>query len=161
MHENDVGLTRHPLRYDHERPRSYYLATQPRALPIVASLTRHGAWWPDRIQEVMRHDGGTLPVPGSPRAVFTPGHTLGHCALHLPDRDVLIAGDAIVTLDPYTGQTGPRVVARAATADSTRALRVLDQLAETDARTVLCGHGDPWTGGIAAAVAQARAAGVA
>lgn len=161
VHENDVGLTRHPLRYDHERPRSYYLATQPRALPIVAALTRRGAWWPDRLREVVRYESGTLPVPGSPRVVFTPGHTLGHCALHLPERDVLIAGDAIVTLDPYTGRTGPRVVARAATADSERALRVLDALAETEARTVLCGHGEPWTGGIAAAVTQARAAGVA
>jgi glyoxylase-like metal-dependent hydrolase (beta-lactamase superfamily II) len=161
VHENDVGLTRHPLRYDHERPRSYYLATQPRALPIVASLTRHRAWWPDRLKEVVRYEDGVLPVPGSPRIVFTPGHTLGHCALHLPERDVLLAGDAIVTLDPYTGRTGPRVVARAATADAERALRVLDALSATGARTVLCGHGEPWTGGAEAAVAHARAAGVA
>ena len=32
--------------------------------------------------------------PGRPRVVFTPGHTYGHCALHLPDRDVLLTGDA-------------------------------------------------------------------
>src|ERR671921_125501 len=25
VHENDVPLTRHPWRYDYERPRSYYL----------------------------------------------------------------------------------------------------------------------------------------
>jgi glyoxylase-like metal-dependent hydrolase (beta-lactamase superfamily II) len=161
VHENDVGLTRHPLRYDHERPRSYYFATQWRALPIVASLTRHRAWWPDRLQAVVRYEDGTLPVPGSPRVVFTPGHTLGHCALHLPDRDTVIAGDAIVTLDPYTGRVGPRVVARAATADSERALRVLDALAETDARTLLVGHGAPWRGGAPAAVELAREAGVA
>ena len=161
VHENDVGLTRHPLRYDHERPRSYYLATQPKALPIVASLTRHRAWWPDRVREVTRYESGVLPVPGSPRIVFSPGHTLGHCALHLPDRDVLIAGDAVVTLDPYTARTGPRLVARAATADTDRALRALDALADTGARTVLCGHGEPWTDGIEAAVARARAQGAA
>ena len=34
----------------------------------------------------------------------------------------LIAGDAIVMLDPYTGRRGPRIVARAATAYSDRAL---------------------------------------
>jgi hypothetical protein len=32
---------------------------------------------------------------------------------------------------------------------------------KTRARTVLTGHGDPWTGGIEAAVAHAHAAGVA
>jgi glyoxylase-like metal-dependent hydrolase (beta-lactamase superfamily II) len=161
VHENDVGLTRHPLRYDHERPRSYYLATQPKALPIIASLTRHRAWWPDKLQQVERYENGSLPVPGSPRVLFTPGHTLGHCALHLPDRDAVIAGDAIVTLDPYTGRTGPRLVARAATADVERDLRTLDGIAETNAGTVLCGHGEPWTGGAEAAVERARSAGAA
>ena len=93
--------------------------------------------------------------------VPTPGHTLGHCALHFRERDAVIAGDAIVTLDPYTGRTGPRIVARAATADSERALATLDALAETGARTVLVGHGEPWLGGAEAAVERARAAGVA
>jgi glyoxylase-like metal-dependent hydrolase (beta-lactamase superfamily II) len=161
VHENDVPLTRHPLRYGHERPRSYYFATEPKALPIVASLTRHRAWFPRPVGEVLRYESGVLPVPGSPRVVFTPGHTLGHCALHLPERDAVIAGDAIVTLDPYTARTGPRLVARAATADTARALRALEALAETGARTVLCGHGEPWTDGVEAAVAQARAEGAA
>ncbi len=161
VHDNDAPLARHPMRYSHERPRSLYLATQPRALPIVASLTRNRAWFPDGVKYVVRYqDSGTLPVPGSPRIIFTPGHTLGHCSLHLPDRDTVIAGDAIVTLDPYTGRTGPRVVARAATADSERALSVLDGIAATGARTVLVGHGEPWTQGAESAVEQARRAGV-
>jgi glyoxylase-like metal-dependent hydrolase (beta-lactamase superfamily II) len=160
IHENDVPLTRHPLQYGHERPRSYYLATKPRALPIVVALTRNGAWWPRPVQEVQRYQAGaTLPVPGAPRVIPTPGHTIGHCALHLPERDVVIAGDAIVTLDPYTARRGPQIVAGAATADSRRALDSLDELAETGARTVLVGHGDPWTKGAEGAVAAARAAG--
>jgi glyoxylase-like metal-dependent hydrolase (beta-lactamase superfamily II) len=161
VHENDVPLTRHPLQYGHERSPARYLLTHLRALPIVAALTRARAFWPDKLQSVVRYQDGTLPVPGSPRVVFTPGHTLGHCALHLPERDAVIAGDAIVTLDPYTARTGPRVVARAATADSERALATLDALAETGARTVLVGHGEPWHGGAEAAVQRARAAGVA
>ena len=88
----------------------------------------------------------------------TPGHTLGHCALHLPDRDAVFAGDAIVTLDPYTGRTGPRLVARAATVDSERNLASLDALAATGARVVLTGHGEPWTRGVEAAVEAARPA---
>jgi glyoxylase-like metal-dependent hydrolase (beta-lactamase superfamily II) len=114
VHEDDVPLTRHPWRYDHERARSIYFATQVRALPIVASLLRHRAFWPRPVGAVVRYgDGGTLPVPGQPAVVPTPGHTLGHCALALSDRGVVLAGDAIVMLDPYTARTGPRLVARA------------------------------------------------
>ena len=160
VHENDVPLTRHPLQYGHERSRAYYFLTQVRALPIVTSLTAARAWWPDPVKSVVRYRDGALPVPGTPRVVASAGHTLGHCALHLPERDVLIAGDAIVTLDPYTAKTGPRIVARAATADSARALDALDALAATGARTVLVGHGEPWRDGAEAAVERARAAGV-
>ena len=161
VHENDVPLTRHPWRYDHERPRSWYFATQVRALPMVAAFVRNRAWFPAPVKQVVRYEAGTLPVPGSPRVVFCPGHTHGHCALHFPDRDVLIAGDALVTLDPYTARRGPCIVARAATADSDRNLRSLDALAETGAGTVLVGHGEPWTGGVEDAVQRARAAGSA
>jgi glyoxylase-like metal-dependent hydrolase (beta-lactamase superfamily II) len=161
VHSNDVPLTKHPWRYDHEQPRSRYLLTQPKALPIVAALLKNRAFWPPPIKQVIRYEDGTLPVPGSPRVVFTPGHTVGHCALHLPDRDTVIAGDSIVTLDPYTGRTGPRMVARAATADAERNAASLDALAATGARTVLTGHGEPWTEGVEAAVAAARAQPVA
>jgi glyoxylase-like metal-dependent hydrolase (beta-lactamase superfamily II) len=161
VHENDVPLTRHPRQYAHERARTAYLATQPRALPYVLGFARTRALFPAPVGAVTRYAGGSLPVPGSPRVVLTPGHTLGHCALHLPDRDVVIAGDAVVTLDPYTGRTGPRIIARAATADSERNLATLQALAETNASTVLVGHGEPWTGGARAIVDQARAAGVA
>jgi glyoxylase-like metal-dependent hydrolase (beta-lactamase superfamily II) len=162
VHDNDVPLTKHPWRYDHERPRSVYLATRPGGLPAALTFLRERAYWPRPIGEVRRYSaGGELPVPGRPRIVFSPGHTLGHCALHLPERDALISGDALVTLDPYTGHTGPRLVARAATADSQRNLGSLDALAGTGAGTVLPGHGEPWIGGVEAAVALARQAGAA
>jgi glyoxylase-like metal-dependent hydrolase (beta-lactamase superfamily II) len=161
VHENDVPLTAHPWRYDHERRRAFYFATQVRALPIVATFLRNRAFWPPPVKEVVRFEDGVLPVPGSPRVVFTPGHTHGHCSLHLPERDAVIAGDAIVTLDPYTARRGPRLVARAATVDSDRNLRGLDALAATQARTVLVGHGEPWTDGVESAVARAREAGAA
>jgi glyoxylase-like metal-dependent hydrolase (beta-lactamase superfamily II) len=159
VHTADVPLTRHPWRYDHERSRAVYIATQVRALPIVASLLRHRAFWPTPVSEVVRYEDGTLPVPGEPRVVFTPGHTHGHCALHLPSRDVVIAGDAVVTLDPYTARRGPRIVAAAATVDTRRNLDALDAIAQTGAGTVLVGHGEPWRQGAAAIVDQARSAG--
>jgi len=159
VHENDVPLTRHPMQYSHERPRSLYLATQVQALPIVATLVRNRAFWPPPIADVRRFSDGSLDVPGSPRVLFTPGHTLGHVAFHFPDRDAVIAGDAFVTLDPYTAKQGPKLVARAATADTERNLASLDAIAETGATTVLTGHGEPWRGGAAEGVRLAREAG--
>jgi glyoxylase-like metal-dependent hydrolase (beta-lactamase superfamily II) len=162
VHTDDVPLTRHPWRYDRERPLSFYLATQVQALPNVARYVRDRAFWPPPVREVVRFgDSGTLDVPGRPRIVATPGHTHGHCALHFPDRDAVIAGDAIVTLDPYTNLRGPRLVARAATVDSERNRETLDALAETGARVVLTGHGPVWDHGVGDAVETARAQPVA
>jgi glyoxylase-like metal-dependent hydrolase (beta-lactamase superfamily II) len=105
-------------------------------------------------------DGETLEwIPGRPTTIHTPGHTDGHCALHMPERGVLLSGDALVTRDPYTGQTGPRTVAAAATKDVERALASLDRLAGVEADVLLPGHGEPWRDGTAEAVRLARAAG--
>jgi glyoxylase-like metal-dependent hydrolase (beta-lactamase superfamily II) len=106
-------------------------------------------------------DGATLDVPGSPKMIFTPGHTAGHCAVHLPDRNVLITGDALVTRDPYTGRQGPCLVARAATMDADQAKHSLRRLADTGAEIVLTGHGEPWTQGADEAVRLAEQAGSA
>jgi glyoxylase-like metal-dependent hydrolase (beta-lactamase superfamily II) len=93
--------------------------------------------------------------------IASPGHTFGHCALHLADRGVLFTGDALVTRDPYTARRGPCLVARAATADTALSLKSLEALERTGAHTVLVGHGEPYAGGIEQAVARARAAGAA
>jgi glyoxylase-like metal-dependent hydrolase (beta-lactamase superfamily II) len=161
--EDDVPLTRHPLQYARERSPLGYAVREPRARPIFAALLRNRAFFPKPIAQVRRFrpDGGTLPLPGALRPVATPGHTLGHCALVLEDRDTLIAGDALVTLDPYTGATGPRLVGRAATADAERAQASLERLAAIEASVLLPGHGAPWRAGTGAAVEAARRAGIA
>jgi glyoxylase-like metal-dependent hydrolase (beta-lactamase superfamily II) len=159
VHENDAPLTRRPWLYMSERSPLSYLG--PRMLPIVASFIRAGAPRVGPIRQVRRFENeGVLDVPGSPRILFTPGHTLGHVGLHLPERDAVISGDALVTHDPYTDTRGPRIVARAATADSERALASLELLAGTGAGTLLPGHGEPWTGGAESAVREARRVGV-
>jgi glyoxylase-like metal-dependent hydrolase (beta-lactamase superfamily II) len=161
VHENDVPLAHKPMQYAHERARTRYVLGRPKALPFVLGFLAARAFWPRPLGAVERYRDGVLPVPGRPRLVPTPGHTLGHCALHFEERDAVIAGDAVVTLDPYTGQAGPRLVARAATADSRRALDSLDAIAETGARAVLTGHGPPWLDGAEAIVERARRAGIA
>ncbi|WP_251151397.1 MBL fold metallo-hydrolase [Cellulosimicrobium sp. Marseille-Q4280] len=160
LHEDDAEIAAHPYRYAHENVRALYPLRYPAAVRILASMAAAGAL---RVPGVrgLRHaePGATLPVPGSPRVVFSPGHTAGHCALHLPERDVLLTGDALVTLDPYTGTRGPQIIAGAATADSAQALASLDRLVETGATTLLPGHGNPWTEGVGTAVERAREVG--
>ena len=160
VHRDDEPLTRHPLQYARERSPLKYLV-HPGGVMIIASLAAHRAFLPKPIAEVERYTDGRLDVPGSPTIVPTPGHTLGHCALHFAERDVLIAGDAIVTLDPYTGRRGPRLVARAATADPKRAFDSLDAIAATGAARVLTGHGPVWGEGAERAAELAREAGSA
>ena len=159
VHENDAPLTHRPWLYMSERSPLSYLGS--RTLPIVASFIRAGAPRVGPIREIRRFgDEGILDVPGSPLVLFTPGHTLGHVALYLPERDVVISGDALVTHDPYTDTRGPRIVAQGATADSERALASLERLAGTGVQTLLPGHGEPWTGGAERAVQEARWVGV-
>lgn len=161
-HEREVELLGNPRDYKHEDPILPYVLRSGHFRRVLAAMTMKGALLVRGISGARTFtDGEELDVPGRLRVVFTPGHTFGHASLHLPDRGALIAGDAIVTRDPYTGKSGPRLVARAATADSAQALRSLDAIEATGAATVLGGHGEPWTAGAAAACAQAREAGVA
>lgn len=158
IHAADVPLARHPYRYDREASRALYPLRHPGGLGTLARMTAAGALGVHGV------DARGSIVPGTPLLgglvpIATPGHTYGHVAFHLPDRDVLFSGDALVTFDPYTGRAGPQVVARAATADSTGALAALPDLDATGARLVLPGHGLPWDQGVHGAVSQAIAAG--
>jgi len=159
-HAEETYLARHPYRYAHERSRLLYPIRRPNVLPVLGSMARAGALTVRGIRELnVFEPGGVLNVPGAPRVVFSPGHTLGHCSLYLADRAALLTGDALVTFDPYTGARGPQIVSGAATADSAAALKSLDALAETGAEVILPGHGPAFTGGVAAAVTAARLAG--
>lgn len=161
-HRLEHHLAAHPYDYAHERSRLPYPILHPAALPTLAAMARAGALQVRGIDGLLDlRPGEQLDVPGHPTVLFVPGHTFGHCALHLPDRGAVLTGDALVTLDPYTGRRGPRIVAGAATADSARNLRSLDVLESTAAQTVLPGHGDHWTRGVRSAVEIARATGAA
>ena len=150
VHTDDERLARHPYRYQHEKSRLLYPLRYPASIPALGRMTVAGALM---VRGVLDPSPMTTDqvLPGAPVVIPTPGHTVGHIALHFPDRDALIAGDALVTLDPYTAQTGPQIVAGAATADSGRALGSVKRLADTHASVVLPGHGEPWNDGIEAA----------
>jgi glyoxylase-like metal-dependent hydrolase (beta-lactamase superfamily II) len=159
IHDNDVPLLRHPRQYGRNRAVSWYLATQFRALPEVARLIANRAWWPEPVAEVRRIREQVLPVPGNPEVLLTPGHTHGHCSYYFPDHGALIAGDAVVTYNPYRATSYPQIVSDAATVDPERALESLAVLAATGARTVLMGHGEPWHQGVEQLVSIARSHG--
>jgi glyoxylase-like metal-dependent hydrolase (beta-lactamase superfamily II) len=103
-------------------------------------------------------DGATLDVPGAPRVILVPGHTPGSAALHVPGLDALFVGDALATKSVTTGDLGPRLAPF--TADWGQALTSLDRLDGLEAKWVLPGHGEPWTGGVTEALRQVRAIGL-
>jgi glyoxylase-like metal-dependent hydrolase (beta-lactamase superfamily II) len=102
-------------------------------------------------------DGATLDVPGSPRVILVPGHSPGSAVLHVPSKDALLVGDAIATESVANGSSGPMIAPYSA--DPAQALASLDRLDGMEARWVLPGHGQPWTGGVAEAIRRVRAAG--
>lgn len=101
-------------------------------------------------------DGDVLDLPGRPRVIHTPGHTPGNVALHLADREVLVVGDALATLDLVSGETGPRLLPPFFNADNDQALASLQNIERASARWILPGHGLPWQGSPSDAVASAR-----
>ena len=149
IHERDAepGVRRFP-------PMRLYL--RPTAWPLLAHGLRNGLLaTPDAAEVRTYRDGEELDVPGRPRAHHLPGHTRGHCALHLQDASVVFSGDALVTFDPYRRKHGPRLLLKGVNEDNDQARASLERLAELNARLLLPGHGEPWGDGVAAAVAEA------
>lgn len=143
-----------------ERISTSYMVSRlwwPKMISFVANALRAGATAVQHVREVsvFEDTGVGLDLPGSPVPVFTPGHTTGHCAFHLPDRGALITGDALVTHDSLTQQTGPRLLHRAFNLDQDGAVRSLDRLRTLEADVLLPGHGEPFHGSPAEAVETA------
>lgn len=88
--------------------------------------------------DTVLHDGDELPVLGGLRVVHTPGHTAGHIALYLPERGVLIAGDA---LQRRPGGLIPP--SRLISSDWTAALESIGKLAALDFETLALSHFPP------------------
>lgn len=100
-------------------------------------------------------DGTTLDLPGAPRVIGTPGHSPGSIAIHVPAVDAVFVGDALTTRHVLTGAHGPAPAPF--TDEPELALASLAALLPTEATWVLPGHGTPWNGGVAAAVAAVGA----
>lgn len=98
-------------------------------------------------------DGETVDVPGRPRVIHVPGHTEGEVAFHLADRDVLVCGDAVATVDFETWQGHkPQLLPKWLNGDHRKAKESLDRLESLGEVALLPGHGDPWFGDMSDAI---------
>jgi glyoxylase-like metal-dependent hydrolase (beta-lactamase superfamily II) len=129
----------------------------PKMFSFVVNAIRAGAIKVQHVRELATFSDTpvALDLPGGPVPVFTPGHTSGHCAFHLPDRGVLITGDALVTHDSLTQETGPRLLHEAFNHDQEETVRSLHRLRGLAADVLLPGHGEPFHGSPYDAVEQA------
>jgi glyoxylase-like metal-dependent hydrolase (beta-lactamase superfamily II) len=89
------------------------------------------------------HEGDRI---GPLRVVFAPGHSPGHLAFHWPERNFLIAGDAIAAWPGWSAGWPAFNLNEKQHRDSLR------RLAELEADIVAVGHGEPVASGGAARV---------
>jgi glyoxylase-like metal-dependent hydrolase (beta-lactamase superfamily II) len=101
-------------------------------------------------------DGVELDVPGHLRVTHTPGHTPGHCVILAPEHRVLFAGDQLCTHPWMTGDGTPQLMPRFYNIDNEATRAALERVESLDADVVCVGHGLPFRGTPAEAVASAR-----
>lgn len=132
---------------------------RPAVLRWTLDVMRLGVSRVERVHELRDYGEETLDVPGHPVAVHTPGHTSGHCSLHLPDRGVLLVGDAMMTEHAVGRDAGPQLLPAFFNTDTRLARRSLGRLRPLVADIVVPGHGPAFRGTPARAVELALAHG--
>ena len=126
-------------------------------LGFVAYSLRKGGARTQWLAEVVPARGGeTLDLPGTPQIIDLPGHSEGSIAVYVPLVDAVFVGDGLTTRHVLTGKSGPQPAPF--TDEPARAIDSLGVLVATGAKWVLPGHGAPWSGGVADAVAAVEAA---
>lgn len=128
--------------------------------PVLVRFMFHavgngGAKVPSVAELSTYQDAEALDVPGSPRPIPTPGHSPDHHSLHFPEHGVLFTGDAMASVSWVSGSTDPQL--HPFGEDRARMPAALDALEPLEADVVAFGHGEPYRGSPAAAVAAARA----
>jgi len=85
-------------------------------------------------------DGDVVPGAGGAVVLTTPGHTPGHICLHVRDRGILLAGDAVMNVGWLSRGVLPFRSARSHEHDT------LHRLSELDFDVLAVGHGPPVRG---------------
>jgi glyoxylase-like metal-dependent hydrolase (beta-lactamase superfamily II) len=130
---------------------------RPTAVEFVVHATVRGFMTPTWVSDVTPYDTGErLDVPGRLRVIATPGHSEGHASLLIEDQGILFTGDALANYDVLTRSRGVQLMPDALNGNPARTRQSLSALAKVDAETLLFGHGDPYHGSPADAVARAQ-----
>jgi glyoxylase-like metal-dependent hydrolase (beta-lactamase superfamily II) len=152
--EWDVPVFAHPLEFPYLGGRDQYPPPDPTVGGFMAQLSRvfprKGVNVQPRLRALMTDN--TIPYMRGWRFVYTPGHTPGHVSLFRDEDRVLLAGDAVITIDQQNPLKlisqirefhGPPMYY---TQDWDAAARSVDALAQLRPRTVATGHGLPLAG---------------
>jgi glyoxylase-like metal-dependent hydrolase (beta-lactamase superfamily II) len=151
----DVPVYAHRLELPFITGLSAYPPPDPTVGGPFALLSR---LMPNRTIADLRERAHELPpdgeVPGMEgwRSVHTPGHTPGHVALFRPEDRVLLAGDALATMDADSFSdmlSRKQKISRPAapvTPDWDAAERSVKEMATLRARVLAPGHGEPMAG---------------
>jgi glyoxylase-like metal-dependent hydrolase (beta-lactamase superfamily II) len=159
IHERDEQTLRKPRAKGGEAAPIHMLPqlANPRLWMLIARLARDGAGRPRGVEGAQSFTDGERPaVPGSPRVIHTPGHTAGHCALAFPSHRALFVGDLLCTYNVLSGRRGPQLMPRRLNESTAQCRSSLAAIEDVDAQLVLPGHGEPFRGTPAEAVAKAR-----
>lgn len=130
---------------------------RPSAMRWTARIIAAGALKPVKLAHARPYPhAGALDLPGAPVPIACAGHTSGHSAFHLPDKGVLITGDALVTGHPLSPVSGPQLLPPFFAHTPAQAEAALQCLAGIEADVLIPGHGTPWHGTPAVAAEYAR-----
>jgi glyoxylase-like metal-dependent hydrolase (beta-lactamase superfamily II) len=164
--EYRVPVFMHPLEVPNARGQQREQATpldvvrrawRPRVARWAVHVVRAGGTKRQVINHAQEFGAtGALDLPGAPVPIHCPGHTSGHTAYLLPSVGALLTGDALVTGHAISGRRGPQQLPAFFANSPSTADESMDRLAHAEAEVLLPGHGDPWRGDPAQAVAMAR-----
>ncbi len=155
----NVPVFAHPMELPFVVGKSDYPPADPTTGGLMAFVIRfapglfRGRDFGDVVQALL--DTDAVPGLGSEwRFVNTPGHTPGHVSLWRERDAVLIAGDAIGTMNADTGRGvfGKPVVSpppMPVTTDWYAARKSVETLAALKPKIIACGHGEPMDGAVA------------
>lgn len=152
--EWDVPVYTHPLEMPYLTGRSDYPPQDPTMGGAIAQMARMfphtGYDFGDRVRPLP--EDGSVPGMEDWRWLHTPGHAPGHISLFRDEDKMLLAGDALATmnLDSWRSQvTRERELHRPPapfTTDWEAAKRSVERLSELEPSVIAAGHGLPMVG---------------
>lgn len=166
LRRQGVAIHLHPADQHHVRGRNTSLPPQrlvrslwrPSAIGLLLEAAADGVFSQEDLGGFEAMVPGTrLDVPGRPEVVSIPGHSPGSVAFHLPDRGVLLTGDALMTRDPMFGGDDRAIVFADHTDRNQACLEALVALEPYRDAALLPAHGEAWleAGSVGRAVSEA------